>query len=36
MDSYHKYLWVYVMEELLGNIGQEDERILYEMELLMM
>ena len=24
--------WIYVMEELLGLVGREAERILYEME----
>lgn len=32
MDSYYKYLWTYVMEELTGNIGQYDEMVLYEYE----
>jgi hypothetical protein len=32
MNSYHKYLWTYVMEELTGHIGRYDEIQLYEYE----
>lgn len=34
MDSYYIHYWVYIMEELMGEVGREDERLLYEYECL--
>ncbi len=33
MDSYYKYIWIFVMEEITGNIGVQAEKELYELEL---
>ena len=33
MDDYYKYIWVFILEELTGNIGRQLEMELYEWEL---
>ena len=33
MDNYYKYLWLFVLEELMGNVGVQHEKELYEWEL---
>ncbi len=33
MSYYYKYIWIFVMEELTGNIGQQHERELYDEEM---
>ena len=33
MSSYYKYIWIFVMEELTGNIGQQHEIELYDEEM---
>ena len=33
MSSYYRYIWLFVMEQLTGNIGQQHERELYEEEM---
>ena len=33
MSDYYKYIWILVMEELTGNMGQQHEKELYEWEL---
>ncbi len=32
MDDYYTYIWIFVMEELTGNIGRQHEMELYEEE----
>ncbi len=32
MDSYYKYIWIFVIEELTGNKGRQVEKELYEEE----
>ena len=33
MDYYYKYIWIFVMEELTDNIGQQHEKELYDEEM---
>ena len=33
MENYFKYLWIFVLEELMGNIGVQAEKELYQQEL---
>ena len=33
MDDYYRYIWVFIMEELIGNIGRQLEMELYKWEL---
>ena len=34
MDEYNTFVWRLVMEELMGNMGQIEEQILYEHKML--